>query len=510
VKDLDLVGIGSIVVDTFCRVDSLLAKEGKTFIRSRKQLLGGVTLNHVSWAASLGLKASVVGVGSDDDQGRYLRRGLDRLGVDHSGYFKTGDRTAACQIFVDRQGERAIYMDSGPTGTLRPKNVGQFLPWFKRSQSVSTEISQLKLATVCQVLSSARQAGCRTFLDLDLPPSQATGSAGLGSRAELDRALGLADCLKSSQEAASELVPQGKPEAMALALHKKLKKKAGAWVALTAGSKGSALSDGKQALFIPAAKVRKVVDTTGAGDAYLGGMIAGTLKGLPLAALGRQASRTAANCVGQLGATPLVDDLDKGTDGVDKPAFIDRAIGELQGLSSKVSPEAYTRAIQLILDTERKGGIVHATGIGKSEHVAQYAAASFSSTGTPCFFLHGTEVLHGSSGQVRPGDLVLAVSRTGETHELREAVQTLKVHGARVLGVSGNPQSWLAKNSDVFLYAGVGHEGDSLGLAPRASILAQILVLASLGVALQEKKKFRAQDFQKHHPNGVLKDFLKK
>jgi arabinose-5-phosphate isomerase len=136
--------------------------------------------------------------------------------------------------------------------------------------------------------------------------------------------------------------------------------------------------------------------------------------------------------------------------------------------------------------------------------VAGFIASSYASTGTPAYFLHATEAAHGASGQVKPGDVVIAVSNSGETDELKAAVHTLKKNGARILGVSGRPASWLARHSDAFLWAGVRHEGDELNLAPRNSVLAEILVLNALGTSLQHHKKFTAEQFRAFHPGGSL------
>lgn len=501
-RDFDLIGIGSSVLDTLYQVDSILKPESKGFIRSRREMLGGVTLNHLCWGSFLGLKTALIGVGAEDAAGAFLRSGLDGYGVDHSGFLRHGSHTAHCHIFIDPKGERVIYMDPGPTGSLRAGDIARFLPWIRRARALSTEISQLRLATVCKALEAAKKAGCRTFLDLDIPPSQATGSARLGNAVELKKALALADDIKTSLDAASELVASQSPEKMAAALHRKLGKKAGHWVALTAGSKGSAISDGRRSLFIPSVKGLKVVDTTGAGDAYLGGLIAGTLAGADLPRLGRLATTTAAACVVRLGAVPPAKTGSPG--GHPGMEFVRKALKELAGVEGRFSTGGLDRAADLILSSEKKGRNLHVTGVGKPEHVARYVASSFSSTGTPCTFLHGTEALHGSAGQVRAGDLVIVISDSGETREIKDAVVTLVKNGARILAVTGHPGSWLARHAESVLETGVKAEGDRLGLAPRASTLAQMLVLSSLGVLLQERKDFKAADFRRRHPYGAL------
>jgi arabinose-5-phosphate isomerase len=99
---------------------------------------------------------------------------------------------------------------------------------------------------------------------------------------------------------------------------------------------------------------------------------------------------------------------------------------------------------------------------------------------------------------------VIAVSNSGDTEELRRAVETVRALGARIVGVSGNPASWLARSCEVFLHAGVAREGGGLGLAPRASFAAEVLVLASLSAALEQARGFTAADYAARHPAGAL------
>jgi D-arabinose 5-phosphate isomerase GutQ/dihydrodipicolinate synthase/N-acetylneuraminate lyase len=180
------------------------------------------------------------------------------------------------------------------------------------------------------------------------------------------------------------------------------------------------------------------------------------------------------------------------------------ALAEMGGLADGYPVEPLDRAGRMILEAEAKGRRVHVTGVGKCEYVAGFIASSYSSTGTPAFFLHATEAGHGASGQVAAGDVVVAISNSGETGELKAAVDTLRRNGARILGVGGRPESWLARHSEVFLRAGVRREGDELDLAPRNSVLAEILVLNALGVALQHHKRFTAEQFRAYHPGGSL------
>jgi len=185
-------------------------------------------------------------------------------------------------------------------------------------------------------------------------------------------------------------------------------------------------------------------------------------------------------------------------------AFFDLAVDEMGALRTRAELDAIERAAHLILECEARGGRVHVTGIGKSEHIARYVASLLSSTGTPAYFLHATECVHGSAGQVCTSDLVIAISNSGTTPELLHAVDLLQDFGVKIVAVSGNPDSALARRADVLLYAGVDNEGGALNLVPRASILAKIIVLCALSVALEAHKGLTREQYARLHPGGAL------
>lgn len=184
--------------------------------------------------------------------------------------------------------------------------------------------------------------------------------------------------------------------------------------------------------------------------------------------------------------------------------FLDIEFSEMRNYIESIDYTSIEKAKDLILDAESKNNRLHVTGIGKPGHVAGYAASLLSSTGTPTYELHGTEAVHGSAGQVLSGDVVIAISNSGETSELKATVETLKKNGAKIIAVTGNPESWLAKSADVALIAGVKHEGDPLNKPPRASILAEIVMLQSLSVLLQETRGLTPQEYVRWHPGGAL------
>jgi len=157
--------------------------------------------------------------------------------------------------------------------------------------------------------------------------------------------------------------------------------------------------------------------------------------------------------------------------------------------------ESFEQAVELILKC--KGRVV-VTGMGKSGLIGKKIAATLASTGTPALFLHPAEGIHGDLGMVTRGDTVIALSNSGETEELSKMLPSLKRLGIRIISLTGNPGSTLAKNSDVVINVGVKEEACPLGLAPTAS------TAAALAVALLDKRGFREEDFACFHPGGSL------
>lgn len=176
----------------------------------------------------------------------------------------------------------------------------------------------------------------------------------------------------------------------------------------------------------------------------------------------------------------------------------------MQNQIERIDYDAIMAAARLIRAAEKKGGRIHISGIGKCAHVATYMASLMSSTGTPTYYLHGTESVHGSCGQLRDNDLIIFISNSGETMEMKAAVNAVKNNGCEVIGVSGNKDSWLAKVSDVHLLAKADEEGGPMNRAPRMSIFAELLVLQALSVVLQEDCGVTPEQYVKWHPGGKL------
>lgn len=159
------------------------------------------------------------------------------------------------------------------------------------------------------------------------------------------------------------------------------------------------------------------------------------------------------------------------------------------------------QAVELLDDCRGK---VVVTGLGKSGLICRKIAATFSSMGTPSFFLHAGDANHGDMGMIKEGDVVLAVSNSGETEEILTLIPILKRIGVRLIVMTGNHGSTLSRAADVVLDAGVMEEACPLGLSPTASTTAALALGDALAVILLEKKGFKEEDFALRHPGGIL------
>jgi len=163
--------------------------------------------------------------------------------------------------------------------------------------------------------------------------------------------------------------------------------------------------------------------------------------------------------------------------------------------------ENFVRAVELIRDC---AGKVVVTGVGKSGHICAKIAATLASTGTPAFFLHSGEALHGDLGMVMDGDVMVAVSNSGETDEILKLLPHFKKHQLKLIVITGNPESTLARAGQVVLNVRVKEEACPLGLAPTTSTTAALAMGDALAVVLLEEKGFQEADFAVRHPGGIL------
>jgi len=173
------------------------------------------------------------------------------------------------------------------------------------------------------------------------------------------------------------------------------------------------------------------------------------------------------------------------------------AVGALQNRLDA----SFTRACQLMIQCR---GRVVVTGMGKSGHIGNKMAATLASTGTPAFFVHPGEASHGDMGMITAADVVIALSNSGETSEVTSLLPLLKRMGTRLISMTGNPTSTLAKAADSHLYTGVEQEACPLDLAPTSSTTCALVMGDALAIALLEAKGFTAEDFAFSHPGGSL------
>ena len=191
-----------------------------------------------------------------------------------------------------------------------------------------------------------------------------------------------------------------------------------------------------------------------------------------------------------------------------KPAALVRTeAAALEALAARLDgPMAapFSRAVEMIIRCGEQNGRVVVTGMGKSGIIAQKIAATLSSTGSPALFLHPAEAVHGDLGVLMPGDVVIALSASGETEEILRLLATLKRKGDALITFCCNLHSTLAEASEVALDCSVEREACGLNLAPTASTTAMLALGDALAVAVSLRKGFRAEDFAELHPGGKL------
>ncbi|HEY7743373.1 MAG TPA: KpsF/GutQ family sugar-phosphate isomerase [Burkholderiales bacterium] len=163
--------------------------------------------------------------------------------------------------------------------------------------------------------------------------------------------------------------------------------------------------------------------------------------------------------------------------------------------------QSFAQAVEIVRNCR---GRVVVSGIGKSGHVARKIASTLASTGTPAFFVHPAEASHGDLGMVARDDVFIALSNSGESDELLAIIPLLKRQGAKLIAMTGQPQSALAREADVHLYAGAEKEACPLNLAPTASTTAALALGDALAVALMQAKGFTRDEFAAAHPGGML------
>lgn len=178
-----------------------------------------------------------------------------------------------------------------------------------------------------------------------------------------------------------------------------------------------------------------------------------------------------------------------------------RALHDLRNRLGGEAGQAFARAVQVVLACRGRLAVM---GMGKSGHVGRKIAATLASTGTPALFVHPAEAHHGDLGMVQPGDVVLAISNSGESEELTALLPVLKRQGVTLIAMTGKPQSSLARHADIVLDSAVSQEACPLNLAPTASTTTQMALGDALAVVLLDARGFKAEDFARSHPGGAL------
>jgi arabinose-5-phosphate isomerase len=182
---------------------------------------------------------------------------------------------------------------------------------------------------------------------------------------------------------------------------------------------------------------------------------------------------------------------------------LDIEILELQRLRDRLDP-TFSRAVEIIRETVDARGKVVVLGIGKSGHIGNKIAATLTSTGSPAVVLNSSNALHGDLGVVADGDVVLALSSSGETEELLQILPALARFQVRIIALCGKADSTLAQSADVFLDVNVEQEACPLNLAPTSSTTVMLALGDALAMVLLEARGFRKEDFAKFHPGGMI------
>jgi len=322
-----ILGCGSNVVDRFFRVKGLPKPGEKGYFADPMSItdasvVGGVTLNHLSWASQLSVPTGGMFLQGNDAAGKMIRADMEKLGVS-TELVQVDDSytTAESYVILALDGERSIIMASGATSLISSDVVrNHFSESIGQCRILSTEISQVPMSGVIECLRAAKEGTpILTVLDVDVQPSVAVEEALLGTLAELTECVMMADVLKPAKHAAQELLAHLDPslrtdaydmtsEDLTARLRDLTNSKL---VALTSGSEGCVMATESELLTVPPFQIDAVTDATGAGDAFLGGLLAGLYheNGVPQTAdglhkLGELANATGAACCQVLGALP--------------------------------------------------------------------------------------------------------------------------------------------------------------------------------------------------------------
>jgi len=540
-----VLGCGSNVVDQFFRVQALPKVGEKGFFQSpnnikEKSIVGGVTLNHLSWASLLGVPTGLLALQGADIPGRLIRNKMNQLNISKD-FIQVSDTytTAQSYVFIQQDGERSIVMASGATSIIKKHIVEEFFEEAvrKNAMMITTEISQVPLSGVIALLRLAKDMGIPSVLDLDVSPSVAMNEAGLGTLEELKKCVMMADILKPAKHAAAEMLEILRPDLSKNAqlsgidVAKYLRESCNSrLLAMTNGIESSVLTSENHTVEVPTERLKNVVDATGAGDAFLGGLITGLhFHGIPeseddMRVIGVLANKTGAACCKVLGGLPndqsrevLKEEILKyrGSIGESEsdeaasynpcPDFENSVNADFEAAQGVLDLMDFRTVAKFIEYLENCKGNVLVSGIGKSAIVAQRMAASLASTGTPAHFVHATEWAHGDLGKIRKEDVVVFFSHSGNTEEVNYAAELVQKHKIPLLSIVGSKDSPLAHMSDAIIDYVVGKDLlEPLGGAPTSSIIMQEMMVNGIIYELIRRRSFTKEQFLWNHPGGSL------
>lgn len=511
--------VGSFVMDLIVTTRRFPDKGETVLGGAYTTASGGKGANQAVQAARLGAQVTMVGKVGKDAFGDALLESAAASGVDISRVLRSETEPSAVgnvQIEVENgQSNNRIIVVSGANMAITPDDVAFLKEDVAKYDMVILQL-EIPMEINCLVAQYARDKGVPVMLN-SAPyapiPEELLKNITYISPNEHEAALMTGRTLETDEDVRNAL-----KAIQSMGVRNAL---------ITLGSRGVAyLSEDGELLIAPAAKNLPVKDPTAAGDSFVGAFCTAVCAGMSLEKALTFANYTAGVTCCRMGAQPSlpkvaevfelleqqhVDTAEmkrimlKGSEPMDgMEAFVAIQRREAEKVLNNLKKEDFMPAAQLIWEAEENGNRVHITGIGKPSHVANYMASLLSSTGTPTYFLHGTEAVHGSCGQLRAGDVVICISNSGETAEMKATAMAIRNNGCRLIAVTGNADSWLAKFCEAHLLAHVDEEGGPLNRAPRASIIAETWVLQAMSIVLQEKRNITPQEYVLRHPGGSL------
>lgn len=516
--------VGSLVMDMIT-TSTRVPETGATVLgESFSTAPGGKGANQAVQAARLGAEVTMVGKVGRDYFGSCLRCSLQEAGVDTSRLLETELASTAVgnvQLTGADGGETSNRIIVVPGA-----NMALTVPELAFIEDIVADYDMVMLQLEIPmevneyVAACARRRGVPVMLNpapiAPIPEGLLENLSYLSpNETEAEGLLGFCPELRPGES--SWPVPEGQLAALSRFRQ--------AGLLVTLGGEGAVMLSGGRVFHSPCVQGVRAVDPTAAGDSFVAAFCTALCRGMDTAEAMKFANYTAAITITRMGAQPSLPTLAQvralleargealasrlpDAAGEDEDAALARfnsaASGTVSSVLGGLDHGSIAAAARLISDCELAGGRIHISGIGKPGHVAAYIASLMSSTGTPTYFLHGTEAVHGSCGQLRPGDVVIFISNSGETSEMKAAVRAIKDNGCKLIGVTGNADSWLAAESDVHLLAAAENEGGPLNRAPRASILAETVVLQALSVVLQHRRNISPRQYVKWHPGGAL------